>query len=134
MANLLVGGTGLVLAWMIWGVTPDDPYAVVNHPAQPAFKAWHVVLAPVLTLCIGALWQQHAWAYFRTGVRKARRSGLAMLALALPMILSGVALQVSVELATRNAWLWVHVITSGLWLFGMAAHVWRHWRRTLRRD
>ena len=49
-ANAGVGVSGLVLIWMIWGLTPEDPFAVVNHPAQPLWKAWHVVLSPVMTL------------------------------------------------------------------------------------
>ena len=36
VATILVGGGGLVYAWMRYFVRPDDPFAVVNHPWQPA--------------------------------------------------------------------------------------------------
>ena len=128
-ANVGVGVSGLVLVWMIWGVTSEDPFAVVNHPAQPAWKSWHVVLSPFLTLFIGSLWAQHAWNYWRGAIQKGRRSGILLLVASVPMVISGVAIQGAFEKATRTAGLWVHVVSSGLWLVGMAAHVGVHWRR-----
>lgn len=129
LSTLGVGLSGLVLFWMAWCLVPQDPYAVVNHPAQPLWKSLHVMTAPFLTLSIGYLWCQHAWGYWQAGIRSGRRSGLLLLASALPMILSGYAIQVVLEMAVRTFWVWVHVISSGLWLAGMMIHVAVHCRR-----
>ena len=42
-ATLLVGGTGLVYAWMRYLVHPADPFAVVNHPLQPLAQHLHIL-------------------------------------------------------------------------------------------
>jgi hypothetical protein len=52
-ANLLVGGTGLVYGWFRYFVTSDDPYAVVNHPAQPLWHHLHLWTAPLLVFAFG---------------------------------------------------------------------------------
>ena len=48
VATILVGGGGLVYAWMRYFVRPDDPFAVVNHPWQPDVQHLHVLAAPLL--------------------------------------------------------------------------------------
>ncbi|HPK65509.1 MAG TPA: hypothetical protein PKX99_02905 [Thermoanaerobaculia bacterium] len=55
IGSLLVGGTGLVYAWMRYVATPADPDAVVSHPWQPMVQHLHVLTAPLLVLAIGAL-------------------------------------------------------------------------------
>ncbi len=125
-ANLLVGGTGLVYGWFRYFVHSDDPYAVVNHPAQPLWQHLHIVAAPLLVLAFGHFLYHHAWLYWKAGTTEGRRSGLAMLALALPMIFSGYLLQVAVDEAWRQAWIVVHVAASLLWLAGVAVHLFTH--------
>jgi len=54
VANLLVGGTGVVYAWMRYALQPDDPYAIVNHPLERDVQHLHILAAPLLTLL--AVW------------------------------------------------------------------------------
>lgn len=131
VANAAVGGTGLVYAWTIWFVEPEDPFAVVNHPWQPLLKTAHIVSAPLLVFGLGLLWRDHVWARVRSGFRSRRRSGLALFALALPMIASGYLLQVAVEEPWPAVWRWTHVATSGLWVVIYVVHqLTRRTRRT----
>lgn len=125
LSSALVGGTGLAYAWMRYLATPVDPFAVVGHPWQPAVQHLHVLVAPLAVLALGALLRAHAWTALRLGVREGRRSGLVLLGTVLPMIASGYLLQVTGDPAWRQAWVAVHLVTSGLWLTGHAAHAWR---------
>ena len=128
-ANLLVGSSGLVYALLRYLVKPTDPYAVVNHPAQPLVQHLHVWTAPLLVFAFGHFFYHHAWAGWRGGVREGRRSGLTLLALGGPMIASGYLLQTATSEGWRTAWIVIHVAASLLWLAGAAGHLLAH-RRT----
>jgi len=129
LANLGVGLTGLALVWMVWLLAPEDPYAIVNHPAQPLWKSLHLWLAPILTLNIGYLWCQHAWSYWRGNVQNGRLTGIVLLATALPMILSGVGLQTAMSENARLFWSAGHTLSSLAWCAGIASHIWIHRRQ-----
>lgn len=126
LANLTVGGTGLVYAWMLYCITPaeDDPFtiSVVNHPWQPEVKNLHVLFAPLLVLMIGVIWPDHVWQRIKSGFPARRRIGLLLAALALPMIASGYLLQTSVDETWRRIWIWTHVAASLLWIIAFIAH------------
>ena len=128
LANALVGGTGLVYAWMIYFLEPEGEFAIVNHPWQPHLQHLHIVLAPLLVFAIGHLWYQHAWLFLKSGVQPGRKSGISLLAMALPMVLSGYLIQVVMDDSWRSAWVIVHLATSALWLLAFLAHLFTHRR------
>jgi hypothetical protein len=129
LANLAVGGTGLVYAWMRYVATPADPFSVVGSPWQPTVQHLHVLFAPALVLGLGMVLRPHAATALQLGLRSGRRSGLTILATAAPMIASGYLLQTATEPAWRRAWIAVHLATSALWLLGYAIHQVAAWRR-----
>lgn len=122
LSNLLVGGTGLVYAWMIYLVKPADPYAVVNHPYQPQAQHLHILFAPLIVFTAGLIWRRHIWAQWKRGVEQRRRSGLSLIFLLVPMIVSGYLIQTSVDDAWRRIWVGVHLVASGLWLLAYLGH------------
>ncbi len=122
LANLLVGGTGVVYFVFKYLTTSDDPFAVVNHPWQPHAQHLHVLFAPALVFAVGWLWQRHAWARLKAGRRDGRRSGATLIFTAAPMIASGYLLQISVEEFWRTVWVWTHVGVSTVWILGYLAH------------
>ena len=122
VSMLLVAGTGLVYAWMLYLVTPADPYAVVHHPLQPLVQHLHVLAAPLLVFAIGAIWGEHVWAHWRRGNPKRRRTGLVLLAGLVPMGMSGYLLQTAVDESWRRAWVVVHLATSALFVLGYVGH------------
>lgn len=126
---LLVGGTGLVYAWMLYLMESTDPFSVVNHPLQPQVQHAHVWTAPLLVFAAGLIWREHIWKHWKQGVRTGRRSGIALLVSLAPMVLSGYLIQTTVTEGWRNAWVAVHLITSGLWLLGYGLHIWARLRR-----
>ena len=115
LANLAVSGTGLIYAWMSYLLQPVDEWAVVNHPWQPLVQHLHVLSAPLLVFAIGLIWSVHALAKLRNG-RRGRTSGLGLMALFLPMAASGYLLQVAVDPGWRRTWIWVHDVSSLLWV------------------
>jgi hypothetical protein len=122
LATLLVGGSGLLYAWMLYALAPADPYAVVHHPLQPAVQHLHVWTAPLLVFGAGLIWRAHAWVHLRQGVRRHRRSGLTLLLTLAPMVASGYLIQTAVGAGWRAAWVAIHLAASALWLAGHAAH------------
>jgi hypothetical protein len=121
-STLLVGGTGLVYAWMIFLARPSDPYALVNHPWQPAVQHLHILTAPFLVFASGLIWRRHVWAGWKRGNRERRRSGVSLALTMVPMVISGYLIQTAVEEIWRQAWVIAHLASSGLWLLGYLAH------------
>lgn len=128
-AAALAIATGLLYGWMRYGLRPDDPFAIVNHPWQAHVQHAHIVVTPLLAILLGAFWYAHAAVNWRGGTREGRRSGLALWGLALPMVLSGYLLQVSIAEGWRNTWLVTHLATALAWSLGYAGHWWTHGRR-----
>lgn len=129
---ILVGGTGLVYAWMLYFLEPSDPFSVLNHPWQPQAQHAHVWVAPLLVFGAGLIWREHIWKHWKQGVTTGRRSGVALLLTLAPMVLSGYLIQTAVSEAWRNAWVVVHLTASGLWLLGYGVHLWARIRRRRR--
>jgi hypothetical protein len=121
-ANTLVSVTGLVYGWMRYFVTPADPWAVANHPAQPHVQHLHILGAPLLVMVLGWFWAEHAWRRWAAGSREGLWSGLFAWMAILPMVVSGYLIQVAVGEVWRSIWVGVHLVTSGLWLAAIAVH------------
>lgn len=130
LSTLLVGGTGLVYAWMVYLVHPSDPYALVNHPWQPAVQHLHILVAPLLVFAVGLIWRQHIGEHWQRGVRKRRQSGLSLVLTLIPMVVSGYLIQTATEESWRHVWVVVHLAASALWLAGYLVHqLAPRWRR-----
>jgi hypothetical protein len=123
VSSLLVGGTGLVYAWMRYALEPADPYAVVNHPFERDVQHLHVLTAPLLVFAVALVWQRHVWARVRSGFAPRRPSGLALAASFAPMVASGYLLQTAESPAWRTVWLWLHLASSVLWLLALGVHL-----------
>ena len=122
LATLLVGGTGLLYAWMRYLLDPVDAFAVVNHPWQPHVQHLHVVAAPVLVFAAGLVWRSHVQACRRLGIRERHKTGAALAWTLLPMVASGYLLQTATGEPWRRIWLSIHLVTAALWLAGYLAH------------
>lgn len=120
---LLVGGTGLVYAWMRWFCAPADEFAVVNHPWQSDLQHLHLLLAPALVFLVGLVFRDHALLRLRQRGAARRRTGIVLLVAFLPMAVSGYAVQVCSEPATREVWGIAHGGLGALWAFGYLLHL-----------
>lgn len=120
--------TGIGYGWTRCLVHSADEFAIVNHPWQPHLQHAHILVTPLLVLMLGTFWWAHAAAHWRSGAVAGRRSGLSLWLTALPMILSGYLLQISVSDFWRQAWILVHVATSLAWTGAYLAHLLTHRR------
>lgn len=122
LANVLVGGTGLVYAWMLYVLEPVDEFSVVHHPWQPLVQHLHIWVAPLVVFGAGLIWREHIWKHYTQGVPGRRRSGLSLLLSLAPMVVSGYLIQTSVDETWRGIWVGIHLTTSALWLLGYFGH------------
>lgn len=123
-ANACVCTGGLLYAAFKWLLTkPPNEFGTPIHPWEPGLKAAHILFAPLLVFAIGWIWRAHVASQLRHGVRQKRSSGLFLVMLAAPMILSGGGFQVSVEASTRALWSQAHLWASLLWVLGSILHL-----------
>lgn len=135
VSTALVVVTGLVYAWFRYFHTPPDPddleafLAVATHPLEPVVQWLHILLAPALVFAVGIIWNAHVWKRIASGFSLRRRSGLVLAISFGPMVISGYALQTSVDETWRDIWIWTHVVTSVVFT---VVYVWHQLSRGVR--
>jgi hypothetical protein len=101
IASLAVAASGLAYFWMKYLARTDDPFALVNHPWQPAMLHLHVLSAPALILVFGIILNSHIMKKLGLSGISNRTSGLISFGTFAIMVCSGYLLQV----ATNERWL-----------------------------
>ena len=100
-----------------------DPFAVVNHPWQPAMLAAHVVASPALLLMFGVLLSSHVLRKLRAFGLPNRKTGLLSLGAFFAMVASGYLLQVVTSEHLSQALVAIHVATGSVFSVTYAAHL-----------
>jgi hypothetical protein len=122
LSAVLVTATGLAYFWMKHFLHPTDPFAVVNHPWQPAVLKLHILTAPLLVFGLGLVTVRHVAAHLSAGTRWGRRSGLSAVFSAAPLILTGYLIQA----LTDERWLrvvgWAHIGLGFAFAAGLLVH------------
>jgi hypothetical protein len=122
----VVTGVGLGVVRYLGGV--EGEFGPEPSPHLPAWQHAHVLAVPVLVFAIGLAVAGHARGPFERRRRPGFRSGLAVLALSVPLVFGGALIQV-VTAAEVRAWVgWIHAGVGGL--FALAWLV--HWGKRLR--
>lgn len=121
-STLVVALTGTVYAWMKYGMTTDDPYAVVNHPWQPAVLKLHIVTAPLLVFAVGLVFSQHIYRRWRSGRPAGRHTGSMLLFIGAPMVLSGYLIQAFTGPVLLGWMVGIHLVTGTAWILGYSSH------------
>ncbi len=122
LAVVSVGGSGLVLGWMVFLLPPPDAWSVVNHPAQPTVQHLHVLAAPLLVFAVGLIWSTHVAARWSDAPPRRRATGAALAALFVLMAASAYLLQVAVDPDIRRLWSLLHTAASLGWLLCLGLH------------
>jgi hypothetical protein len=120
--SILTAVTGVVYLWMKYFVVSDDPFAVVNHPLQPAVLKAHILVAPMLTFAIGLVAVRHIWRHIQARVQRGRRSGLATAFMVAPMILTGYVVQAVTGEGLLRAMALSHIGLGVIYALGLVAH------------
>ena len=121
-SSLLTSVTGGVYWWMDHRMEPLNEWAVINHPLQPWVLKAHIVVAPFMVLAVGTIALDHIWKHYRAKVRVGRRSGVTMMWILAPMILSGYLIQAVTHTGWLTVLVWVHLGTGVLYALGLLAH------------
>jgi len=122
VAAAVVALTGIVYFWMEYGMSTDDPFAVVNHPWQPHMLSLHVLAAPALLVIFGIIFNSHIGRKLRS-CRPNRTTGLLSLGTFALMTLSGYLLQVVTSPGARRACLILHLATGAVFAVSYVVHL-----------
>lgn len=114
--------TGIAYFGFKYLMTPEEPWAVINHPLQPWVLKAHILVAPLLVFSVGMIALRHIWQHFRRGVRWGRRSGLTAAVPLAPMIVSGYLIQAIPDEGWLRVAALVHIGFSFLFTAGIAVH------------
>jgi hypothetical protein len=120
---LAVVMTGTAYLWMKYFQQSPDPFAVVNHPWQPAMLNLHVVVSPAFTLMFGVILNSHIMKKLRATRLPNRRSGYASLGTFAAMIVSGYLLQVTTSEMWLQALVIAHVASGALFTVTYPTHL-----------
>lgn len=126
--HVAVAATGIVYFWMKYLLATDDPFAVVNHPWEPAMLTGHVIAAPVFIAFFGMLFRSHTLRKVLSPNPANRRSGWTSLVSFSAMALSGYLIQVAVSPLLLMVAIWTHVATSVVFVLGYTSHLVIGWR------
>jgi hypothetical protein len=120
--SLATFATGVVYLVMKYLLVTDDPFAVVNHPWQPAVLKAHILVAPLLTFSIGLVALRHVWRHLQSRLPAGRRSGIVTLAMVAPMIATGYLIQAVTQETLLRAMALSHIGFGLLYGVGLLAH------------
>jgi len=122
-ALAITTATGLAYWVMRDFMRPRDEFSVLGHPWQPYALAGHLLVAPVLVFALGLIARDHILEGIRSkGAIAGWRTGLGLLALAAPMVLSGYGLQVITGAELRRVVALVHLVSGLLFATLFLAH------------
>lgn len=124
--------TGIGLWVTKYMAESSDPWAVINHPLQPWFLKIHILVAPLMIFAVGMITMRHIWAHLKSGLPRARKSGLSALYIGVPMVVSGYLIQTVTQTGLLTALAYVHIVTGLAFCVGFALHQVAATRRTKR--
>ena len=126
--HVIVTGTGIVYLYMKYAMTNEDPFAIVNHPWEPATLAAHVLAAPLFVAFFGMVFRSHSLRKLRSRHPANRRSGLTSILSFSLMALTGYLIQVVTTPALITFFIWTHVTASAVFVAGYGFHLFNGWR------
>ncbi len=126
----IVALTGVAYLYMKYVIAATDPFAVINHPWQPAMLSVHIVTAPVFIAFFGMLFRSHTLRKLVSQDPTNRRTGWASLVSFSVMALTGYLLQVASDPAWLFGLVWAHVATSLIFVAAYGVHLVIGWRLT----
>jgi hypothetical protein len=122
-AALLVAVSGFAYFWMKYAMQSDDPFAVVNHPWQPATLTLHVLASPAFILLFGIVLNSHVMRKLRATSERNRLSGFLSFGTFATMVVTGYALQVVIHEWWLSALVALHVTASVVFTIAYAIHL-----------
>lgn len=101
----------------------DDAFSAIHHPLEPWALDLHVLAAPALVFAFGWIFKDHILAKLGMPGAPVRKSGIAGIALFIPMVLSGYLLQVVTNERLHGPLVVLHLGSGALFAATYLAHV-----------
>jgi hypothetical protein len=120
---LTVSVTGGAYFWMKYLLVNTDPFAVVNHPWEPAMLAAHVAASPWLVLMFGILLNSHILRKLRATGMPNRKTGLLSFGTFFAMVASGYALPIVTAEPVSRMLVALHVASGSVFSVAYVAHL-----------
>lgn len=121
-ANILVIGTGLVYGAIRYWPGGGDEFSAVS-PSEPLWRGLHLFVAPALVFASGLIWKNHVLRQLNKKESGPNRwSGISLILILVPMILSGVLLQCVTSDLSRQVFVALHWITGTVWAVSFLLH------------
>ncbi len=121
-AAAVVTSSGVAYFWMKYVLRTDDPFAVVNHPLQPAMLHLHVLAAPAFLVLFGTVLDSHVAGRIGRPVPN-RRSGILTLVTIAVMTASGYLLEVVTAESWQRACVVAHLASGALFAVSYITHL-----------
>lgn len=123
LLSAVVAASGFAFLVMKYVLVSTDPFALVNHPWQPAMLHVHVLASPPLILMFGIVLNGHILRKLRVSQVANRRSGMASLVTFGAMTASGYLLQVVSAELMLNALVIVHIASGTMFVITYVTHL-----------
>ena len=124
VSTWLVALSGAAYFYIKYWMTGDDPFSVIHHPIQPHALSLHVLLAPVFVFALGLVTREHIIGYLlEPRRRRGRVTGVVVLSVAAPMIVSGYLMQVLTDPAARRVLSVIHAGGGALYALLFLGHL-----------
>jgi len=123
LCALVVAVTGFAYLWMKYFVQSDDPFAVINHPWQPAVLTLHILASPPFILIFGIVFNSHVMKKLKTPKLPNRKSGYASLFTFASMVVSGYLLQIVTDEGLLKGTVILHVASGAVFSVTYAVHL-----------
>ena len=125
--HAVVAVSGTLYFAMKYLMDSDDPFAIVNHPWQPATLAAHIVAAPLFIASFGMVFRSHAVSRILSPRAAHRRSGWTSVVAFAAMAVSGYLPQVASTPEAITVFIWLHVAASAVFVVGYGVHLVLGW-------
>jgi len=123
MFHVVVAVTGFAYFYMKYMMTTDDAFAIINHPWQSTTLSLHLVAAPFFVAFFGMLFRSHSIRKILSSNPANRRTGWTSLVSFSVMAVSGYLIQVMTTPTLITGFVWLHIVTSALFVFGYGIHL-----------
>lgn len=124
VSTWLMALTGAAYFFMKYLMSGDDPFSVIHHPWQPHALSLHVIAGPAAVFALGLIARDHILARIvEPRQRRGRATGVILVALTMPTIISGYLMQVLTDPAIKRVLVGVHVVSGALYIVLFAGHL-----------
>jgi uncharacterized membrane protein len=121
-SNYLVSIVGIAYWLVKTFATRQTEFGPMSHPIQPYFQYAHILTVPLLVFTIGVIFHTHIYLKIKNDDHANWVSGYSLIITFIIMTMSGYFLQTAIIGANRKICIWVHLVSSAIWVLAYLFH------------